>query len=83
VGDRVPFGKYSSSEIGIDGEELLIMREDETGNHHASVQLPEAKEQIAPCNATCQFTSAPRTDNQTKSSYSERKRACVHNFDWR
>jgi chaperonin GroES len=29
VGDRVLFGKYTSSEIKIDGEELLIMREDE------------------------------------------------------
>jgi chaperonin GroES len=29
AGDRVLFGKYSSSEIRIDGEELLIMREDE------------------------------------------------------
>jgi chaperonin GroES len=29
AGDRVLFGKYSSSEIMIDGEELLIMREDE------------------------------------------------------
>ena len=29
VGDRVLFGKYSSSEIKLDGEELLIMREDE------------------------------------------------------
>ena len=29
VGDRVLFGKYASSEIKIDGEELLIMREDE------------------------------------------------------
>ena len=28
-GDRVLFGKYSSSDIKIDGEELLIMREDE------------------------------------------------------
>ena len=28
-GYRVLFGKYSSSEIKIDGEELLIMREDE------------------------------------------------------
>ena len=28
-GDRVLFGKYSSSEIKIDGEELLIMREEE------------------------------------------------------
>jgi chaperonin GroES len=29
TGDRVLFGKYSSSEIKVDGEELLIMREDE------------------------------------------------------
>ncbi len=29
TGDRVLFGKYSSSEIRIDGQELLIMREDE------------------------------------------------------
>ena len=29
IGDRVLFGKYSSSEIKIDGEEFLIMREDE------------------------------------------------------
>ena len=28
-GDRVLFGKYSSSEIRVNGEELLIMREDE------------------------------------------------------
>ena len=29
AGDRVLFGKYSSSDVKIDGEELLIMREDE------------------------------------------------------
>jgi chaperonin GroES len=29
AGDRVLFGKYSSSEIQVDGEELLIMREEE------------------------------------------------------
>ena len=29
VGDRILFGKYSGSDIKIDGEELLIMREDE------------------------------------------------------
>src|SRR5215208_8459836 len=29
TGDRVLFGKYSGSEIKIDGEEFLIMREDE------------------------------------------------------
>ncbi len=28
-GDRVLFGKYSGTEITIDGEELLMMREDE------------------------------------------------------
>jgi chaperonin GroES len=28
-GDRILFGKYTSSEIVLDGEELLIMREDE------------------------------------------------------
>ena len=28
-GDRVLFGKYSGSEIKLDGEELLIMREEE------------------------------------------------------
>ena len=29
VGDRILFGKYSGSEVKIDNEELLIMREDE------------------------------------------------------
>jgi chaperonin GroES len=29
AGDRVLFGKYSGSEITLNGEELLIMREDE------------------------------------------------------
>jgi chaperonin GroES len=29
VGDHILFGKYSGSEIKLDGEELLIMREDE------------------------------------------------------
>src|SRR2546429_9388376 len=28
-GDRILFGKYSGSEIKIDGEEMMIMREDE------------------------------------------------------
>ena len=28
-GDRVLFGKYSGTEVNIDGEELLILREDE------------------------------------------------------
>ena len=29
VGDRVLFGKYSGTEITVDGEEVLIVREDE------------------------------------------------------
>jgi chaperonin GroES len=29
VGDRILFGKYAGSEIKIDGEEFLILREDE------------------------------------------------------
>jgi chaperonin GroES len=29
VGDRILFGKYSGSEIKLDGEEYVIMREDE------------------------------------------------------
>ena len=29
VGDRILFGKYSSSDVKVDGEEYLIMREDE------------------------------------------------------
>ncbi|MCG6926140.1 MAG: co-chaperone GroES [Acidobacteria bacterium] len=29
VGDRVLFGKYSGTEIKIDGEDVLIVREDE------------------------------------------------------
>ncbi len=29
VGDRILFGKYSGSDINIDGQEYMIMREDE------------------------------------------------------
>jgi chaperonin GroES len=29
VGDKVLFGKYSGTEIKIDGEELVVMREDD------------------------------------------------------
>ena len=29
VGDRILFGKYSGSEVKVDGEEHLIMREDD------------------------------------------------------
>ena len=28
-GDRVLFGKYSGTEVKVDGEELIIMREDD------------------------------------------------------
>ncbi|MFQ5636321.1 MAG: co-chaperone GroES [Gammaproteobacteria bacterium] len=29
AGDRVLFGKYSGTEVKVDGEELLVMKEDE------------------------------------------------------
>ncbi len=29
VGDKILFGKYSGTEIKVDGEEMLILREDE------------------------------------------------------
>ena len=29
AGDQILFGKYSGSEVKVDGEELIIMREDE------------------------------------------------------
>mgnify|MGYP005810128991 CR=1 FL=1 len=29
VGDRVLFGKYSGTEVKVDGEDLLVMREDD------------------------------------------------------
>ncbi|MFT6909701.1 MAG: chaperonin GroES, partial [Oleiphilaceae bacterium] len=29
VGDKVLFGKYAGTEIKVDGEELLVMREDD------------------------------------------------------
>ncbi len=29
VGDHVLFGKYSGSEVKVDGEDLIVMREDE------------------------------------------------------
>ena len=40
VGDRVLFGKYSGSEIKIEGEELLIMREDDILGILAGVKSP-------------------------------------------
>ncbi len=29
VGDRVLFGKYSGNEVKVDGEEIIVMREDD------------------------------------------------------
>jgi chaperonin GroES len=29
VGDRILFGKYSGTEIKVDGEEVVVVREDE------------------------------------------------------
>ena len=29
VGDKILFGKYSGNEVKVDGEELLIMKEDD------------------------------------------------------
>jgi chaperonin GroES len=43
AGDRVLFGKYSGSEVKIDGEEYLIMREDEIlGVFNATAQTKSA-----------------------------------------
>jgi co-chaperonin GroES (HSP10) len=35
VGDRVLFGKWSSTEVKLDGEELLIMKESDTSPRYA------------------------------------------------
>ena len=40
VGARILFGKYSGSEVKIDGEELLIMREDDILGILAAVKEP-------------------------------------------
>jgi chaperonin GroES len=42
-GDRVLFGKYSGTEIKLDGEELLILREDEILGILASSSTAAAK----------------------------------------
>jgi chaperonin GroES len=41
VGDRILFGKYSGSDIKLDGEEFMIMREDEV------LGILEAQPQVA------------------------------------
>jgi chaperonin GroES len=38
VGDRVLFGKWSGTEIKLDGEELLIMKESTSNNGEAIMQ---------------------------------------------
>jgi chaperonin GroES len=40
AGDRILFGKYSGSDIKIDGEEYLIMREDEVLGVLAPAAVP-------------------------------------------
>jgi chaperonin GroES len=43
-GDTILFGKYSGQEIKLDGEEYLIMREDEIlGVINAAVEVPGGK----------------------------------------
>lgn len=42
VGARIVFGKYAGSEIKLDGEEFLIMREDEILGHFIE-QQPERR----------------------------------------
>ncbi len=47
AGDRILFGKYSGTEIKIDGEEYLIMREEEVlGILHASGKSAEKHEKV-------------------------------------
>ncbi|MGY4501791.1 co-chaperonin GroES (HSP10) [Bradyrhizobium sp. GM24.11] len=45
VGDRVLFGKWSGTEVKIDGEELLIMRESDIMG--VLTDVPAAKKQAA------------------------------------
>ena len=46
-GDRVLFGKYSGTEIKIDGETLLIMKEDEILGILSGASQPAAKPEKA------------------------------------
>ena len=48
AGDRILFGKYSGQEITIDGEEYLIMKEDEV----LAVMEGQAKKTLAVVKAT-------------------------------
>ena len=44
AGDKILFGKYSGQEIKLDGEEFLIMREDEVLAVIEELKAPDAKE---------------------------------------
>lgn len=44
AGDRILFGKYSGTEIKIDGEEFLIMREEEVLGILSGAAKPKEKE---------------------------------------
>ena len=43
IGDRVLFGKYNGTEVKLDGEELLIMKEFRHHGHHRRPARREAK----------------------------------------
>jgi chaperonin GroES len=43
AGDRILFGKYAGQEIKLDGEDFLIMREDEVLGVIAAAGLPQTK----------------------------------------
>ena len=44
AGDRILFGKYAGAEVKIDGEEFLIMKEDEVLGLIASAHKPAERE---------------------------------------
>lgn len=46
-GDRILFGKYSGTEIKLDGEELVIMREDEVLGILEGSRRPAEREKAA------------------------------------
>jgi chaperonin GroES len=50
-GDRILFGKYSGSEIKLDGEEFLIMREDEVLGILTGARKQKEKEKGVPVGA--------------------------------
>src|SRR5579864_3432910 len=44
AGDRILFGKYAGTEIKLDGEELIIMKEDEVLGIVSGASKPKEKE---------------------------------------